>query len=203
MGSHTAFLDQRVSAAYTRSVHHDARIVLVGGGVRSGKSAFALKRAEALGQRRVFIATAEARDDEMRERARNHREERGDRFHTLEVPRELVSALHELTADVVVIDCLTLWISNLLLDGLDANTIDARVHELARVLAERRFHAVVVTNEVGLGIVPDNALARAFRDATGRAHQVLGRLADELYFGVMGQLLRLKPAPVETQTSSE
>lgn len=165
--------------------------------MRSGKSAFALRRAEQLGERRVFVATAEALDGEMRARAEAHREERADRYRTLEVPRELVAALARLDdADVVVIDCLTLWITNLLVDGLDGPAIERRVAELAALLAARRFHAVLVTNEVGLGIVPDNALARAFRDAAGRAHQTLGRVADELYFGMMGQLVRLKPAPL-------
>jgi adenosylcobinamide kinase / adenosylcobinamide-phosphate guanylyltransferase len=178
-----------------------ARIVLVGGGVRSGKSAFALARAEQLGPRRVFVATAEARDDEMRTRVRDHQVERGERYRTLEAPRELEAALLQLSdVDVVVIDCLTLWLTNLLLDDLDQAAISARVENLARVLLERRFHAIMVSNEVGLGIVPENALARAFRDVTGRAHQTLGRVADELYFGVMGQLLRLKPAPLETIT---
>jgi adenosylcobinamide kinase/adenosylcobinamide-phosphate guanylyltransferase len=180
------------------------QIVLIGGGVRSGKSAFALSRAEQLGTRRVFIATAEALDDEMRRRAHDHRLERGDRYRTLEEPRELVRALASLDAvDVVVIDCLTLWLTNLLVDGLDLQQIDARVGELAAELDRRRFHVLIVTNEVGLGIVPDNALARAFRDATGRAHQRLGRLADELYFGMMGQLVRLKPAPLATLSPAE
>ncbi len=186
-------------ATYTRGVQSTARIVLIGGGVRSGKSAFALTRAEQLGERRVFVATAEARDDEMRLRVRDHREERGQRYRTLEAPRELESTLRELRdVDVVVIDCLTLWLSNLLLDGLDAPALQQRVQGLAEELLRRRFHALVVTNEVGLGIVPDNALARTFRDVTGRAHQTLGRIADELYFGMMGQLVRLKPSPLET-----
>jgi adenosylcobinamide kinase/adenosylcobinamide-phosphate guanylyltransferase len=172
--------------------------VLVGGGVRSGKSAFALVRARQLGTRPAFVATAEALDEEMRERVARHRLERGLEFQTHESPRELVACLERIRgADVVVIDCLTLWISNLLLDGLTQGEIDLRVQELAACLERCPFHSLVVTNEVGLGIVPDNALARAFRDATGRAHQTLGRAAHEVYFGVMGQLLRLKPGPVE------
>jgi adenosylcobinamide kinase/adenosylcobinamide-phosphate guanylyltransferase len=174
------------------------RVVLVGGGVRSGKSAFALRRAAQLGERRVFLATAEVLDAEMRERAERHREERGSEYLTIEAPRELAATLRALRdVDVVVIDCLTLWISNLLLDGLDAARLAARVEELVSCLRASPFHSVIVTNEVGLGIVPENALARAFRDASGRAHQSLARVADELYFGVMGQLLRLKPAPLE------
>ena len=174
------------------------RIVLVGGGVRSGKSAFALRRAEQLGERRVFIATAEVRDEEMRARVLRHQEERGERYRNLEVPRELAHALRTLEgADVVVVDCLTLWLSNLLLDGLDKAQLEARVRELAQVLAERRRHSILVSNEVGLGIVPDNALARAFRDLSGTTHQWLGAVADEVYAGFFGQLLRLKPGPVE------
>jgi adenosylcobinamide kinase/adenosylcobinamide-phosphate guanylyltransferase len=175
-----------------------SKFVLVGGGVRSGKSAFALERARAFGDQLVFVATAEALDDEMRERADRHRAERGQAFRTVECPRELVQCLRGLTdVDGVVIDCLTLWISNLMMAGLSAAEIDARVVELADCLRSVDFQSVLVSNEVGLGIVPDNAMARAFRDATGRAHQVLGRAANELYFGVMGQLLRIKPAPLE------
>lgn len=167
--------------------------------MRSGKSAFALSRAAELGARRAFIATAEPFDDEMRERAVRHRAERGAAFRTIEAPRELVPALREAgrESDVVVIDCLTLWLSNLLLDGLDRAAVATRVAELAYELEQTRSHVVIVSNEVGLGIVPEAALARAFRDVSGAAHQALGRVVDELYFAVMGQLLRLRPAPLE------
>ncbi len=175
-----------------------AKIVLVGGGVRSGKSAFALALSRERGHRRVFVATGEALDEEMRARVAMHRKERGPDFRTIEAPRELVAALSRIeTADVIVIDCMTLWLSNLLLVGLSDAAIEARIEDLCRALAQRRFHTLLVTNEVGLGIVPENALARRFRDVAGRAHQRLGRAADEVYFGVMGQMLRLKPAPVE------
>jgi adenosylcobinamide kinase/adenosylcobinamide-phosphate guanylyltransferase len=177
---------------------------LVGGGVRSGKSAFALFRAEQLGSRRVFVATAELRaelrDDEMRARVLRHQEERAGRYRSVEAPRELSQALRAIEdADVVVVDCLTLWLSNLLLDGLEKSAIEARVRELCEVLQARQRHTVLVSNEVGLGIVPENALARAFRDLAGTTHQWLGRVADEVYVGVFGQLLRLKPGPVEAQ----
>jgi adenosylcobinamide kinase/adenosylcobinamide-phosphate guanylyltransferase len=171
---------------------------LVGGGVRSGKSAFALFRAEQLGTRRVFVATAEQRDDEMRARVARHKEERAGRYRSIEAPRELVPALHAVEdAEVVVVDCLTLWLSNLLLDGLDQRAIEGRVRELCAVLEARTRHTILVSNEVGLGIVPDNALARAFRDIAGTTHQWIGALADEVYAGLFGQLLRLKPGPVE------
>ncbi len=174
-----------------------AKVVLIGGGVRSGKSAFALLRASQLGQRRAFIATAEVRDDEMRERVERHREERGDAFRTIESPRALTETLQALSeVEVVVVDCLTLWLSNLLLDALSEVEIAERVEAFARALEQRRFSTVLVTNEVGLGIVPENALARRFRDIAGRAHQRLGRGADEVYLAALGQLLRLKPGPV-------
>jgi len=167
--------------------------------VRSGKSAYALERARALGQRRVFIATAEPFDDEMRERALRHRAEREGEFTTIEAPRLLVPALCEAsaTADVVVIDCLTLWLSNLLLDGLDKAAIASRVEELCATLASVPASVVVVSNEVGLGVVPDSKLGRLFRDVSGEAHQALARVVDELYFAVMGQLLRMRPGPLE------
>jgi adenosylcobinamide kinase/adenosylcobinamide-phosphate guanylyltransferase len=99
----------------------------------------------------------------------------------------------------VVVDCLTLWLTNLLVDGLSQTAIEARILELVELLCERRRHTILVSNEVGLGIVPDNALARAFRDVAGTAHQRIGACADEVYAGLFGQLLRLKPGPVEAQ----
>ena len=176
------------------------RIVFVGGGARSGKSAFALERASELGARRVFLATARAGDDEMRERIARHREERGVAWRTLEEPIGVAARIEALTdADVVVVDCLTLWLTNLLLAGADDAELEARVAELARVLGRCRPSVVLVTNEVGLGIVPENELSRRFRDIAGRAHQRLAAAADEVYLACWGALLRLKPAPVETR----
>jgi adenosylcobinamide kinase / adenosylcobinamide-phosphate guanylyltransferase len=181
-----------------------ARVVLIGGGVRSGKSAFALSRARELGARRAFIATAEPFDDEMRERAQRHRIERGDDFVTWEAPRALTAALREAwrEADVVVVDCLTLWLSNLLLEGLEREAIRLRVDELGRTLQESPAHVVLVSNEVGLGIVPESKLGRTFRDLSGEAHQTLGHQAHELYFAMMGQLVRLRPGPLELVASA-
>lgn len=175
-----------------------ARLVLVGGGVRSGKSAFALRRASELGARRVFLATAEARDAEMSDRIARHQIERGDSFATVEEPLALAERLTALGArgdvDVVLIDCLTLWLSNLLVRGDDERRVDAAVAELVQVLAARRFHAVLVTNEVGMGIVPESALGRLFRDVAGRSHQRLAALADEVHFAALGLVLKLKPS---------
>jgi adenosylcobinamide kinase/adenosylcobinamide-phosphate guanylyltransferase len=173
-------------------------VVLVGGGARSGKSRFALARARALGARRVFVATGQALDGEMDRRIALHRAERGADFATIEEPLELGRVLRDPSGtDVVLVDCLTLWLSNLLLRGDDEPAIARAVTDLCAVLAERRRHAVIVTNEVGLGIVPDNALARTFRDVAGRAHQELAAIADEIHVAILGTVLRLRPGPVE------
>jgi adenosylcobinamide kinase / adenosylcobinamide-phosphate guanylyltransferase len=178
-------------------------IALIGGGVRCGKSAFALALARQLGTRRLFIATAQAFDDEMAQRIAAHRVERGDEFITLEEPLAVPEALEQCDADVVVIDCLTLWLSNLLMQDASDAQIEARVAALAQALSTQRFHSVIVTNEVGMGVVPDNALGRRFRDCAGRAHQRLSALADHVYFGALGSLLRLRPGPVCLQRLEE
>jgi adenosylcobinamide kinase/adenosylcobinamide-phosphate guanylyltransferase len=174
------------------------RLVLVAGGARSGKSRFGLGRAQALGPRRLFIATAEPSDDEMRDRIARHRAERGGGFDTLEEARRLPEALAgDRDHDVVLVDCLTIWISNLLVGGAAAGAVEERVAALLGVLAQRRAHVVIVSNEVGMGLVPDTPLGRVFRDLTGFAHQRIAAVADELYFAAMGVTLRLRPAPVE------
>lgn len=182
-----------------------SELILVGGGARSGKSAFALALARSLGARRAFVATAEARDLEMRERIARHREERGAEFSTVEEPLELartVSALRGI--DVAVVDCLTLWLSNLLLRGDPPAVIASRVEELLAALATAPFHAVLVTNEVGMGVVPESALGRAFRDVEGRAHQVLAARADRLYLAALGTVVRIRPGPiVETRNPGD
>jgi adenosylcobinamide kinase / adenosylcobinamide-phosphate guanylyltransferase len=180
-----------------------SRLILVGGGVRSGKSAFALARAAALGGRAAFVATAEALDGEMDARIARHRAERGDRFTTVEAPLDLPEALTALgdaapidRAGVVVIDCLTLWLSNLLVRDTPPARLHARLDDLAAALARRRFHAIVVTNEVGMGVVPPTPLGRAFRDLAGTAHQRLAALADEIHLAALGVVVRLHPAPI-------
>ena len=176
------------------------RLILVGGGARSGKSRFALARAQALGARRLFIATAERSDDEMRDRIARHRAERGDGFDTVEEPRALPETLAaDRDHDVILVDCLTIWIANLLVGGAPPEAVHERVAALVAALAQRRAHIVVVSNEVGMGLVPDTPLGRVFRDLTGQAHQRLAAVADELYLAAMGVVLRLRPGPVEAQ----
>ena len=177
------------------------RIVLVGGGARSGKSTFALARARELGARRLFVATARRYDAEMSERIDRHRTERGAEFTTIEEPIALSEALAgAANYDVAVVDCLTLWLSNLLLDGAGADEVERRVVELAASLSRAPCHVVLVTNEVGMGLHPDTPLGRTFRDLAGRAHQQLSAVADEVHLAVLGLIVRLKPSPIETRS---
>ena len=164
-------------------------IVLVGGGSRSGKSAYALELARAYGNRKAFIATAQVFDEEMQERVRLHREERRDEFTTIEEPYELVLAVAKLEshADVVVVDCLTLWLTNLLLADREAEAEAALV-----ALAKSALPCILITNEVGCGIVPENALARRFRDLAGRLNQRAAALATEVHYTVFGIPMRIK-----------
>ena len=171
------------------------RVTLILGGARSGKSRYA----EALAPRRkgepAYIATAEITDAEMRERIRHHREQRGAHWRTIEAPLDLVAALRQ--ADglkaFTLVECLTVWINNLIFHGKDVAQEVERFHQS---LAEVKGHVVIVSNEVGLGIVPDNALARRFRDELGRAHQTIAQMADEVVFIAAGLPMTLKkPKP--------
>jgi adenosylcobinamide kinase/adenosylcobinamide-phosphate guanylyltransferase len=174
------------------------KFVFIGGGARSGKSRFALARAFALGQRRLFVATAEPLDDEMRDRIARHRQQRGSAFDTVEEPMALPEVIAaERAHDVIVVDCLTLWLSNLLVRGADADVAARRLDALVEALRVRHAHVVLVSNEVGMGLVPETPLGRLFRDLAGGAHQRLAALADEVYLAATGVVLRLRPAPVE------
>ena len=175
------------------------RIVLVGGGVRSGKSDFALARARALGARRAFVATAQAYDGEMQTRIARHQQERDASFTTIEEPLALEDAIARASAvsDVVLVDCLTLWLSNLLCDDATDEALHARFASLEASLRAASCPIVLVTNEVGLGIVPENALARRFRDGAGALHRRPPAAADEVHLAAMGLVIRLKPAPIE------
>lgn len=173
------------------------RIALVGGGVRSGKSAFALALARARGTRRAFVATAQALDAEMEARIAEHARTRGSDFTTVEEPLALPAVLERLgEVDVVVVDCLTLWLSNLLIRDVSVAHIEREVGALTDALNGSRFDVVLVTNEVGMGVVPESSLGRAFRDLAGRTHQRLASVSDEIYLAVLGVVLRLRPDPV-------
>ena len=166
------------------------RCILVLGGARSGKSRYAEGLADGIAGDRLYIATAQPGDEEMAVRIAAHRQRRGDHWTTLEAPLALAEALAGADAPFVLIDCLTLWISNLLLADID---IAPRVEALAEALRARPGTVAVVSNEVGLGIVPDNALARRFRDEAGLANQRLAQACDEVVFLAAGLPLKLKP----------
>jgi adenosylcobinamide kinase / adenosylcobinamide-phosphate guanylyltransferase len=163
------------------------QIILVTGGARSGKSTYAEQRAGELGSRRLYLATAEAKDEEMALRIAEHQKRRGSEWVTIEEPIELADVLLACRnqIDCAVVDCLTLWLSNLLIRS-DENYVEEKVETLVEMLPRLDFHVVLVTNEVGWGIVPDNPLARQFRDLAGRVNQRIAAIATEVILTVAG-----------------
>ncbi|TIV54243.1 MAG: bifunctional adenosylcobinamide kinase/adenosylcobinamide-phosphate guanylyltransferase [Mesorhizobium sp.] len=168
----------------------DRKLTLVLGGARSGKSSHAESLTIAHPSPWAYIATAQAYDDEMRERIALHRSRRGEGWVTVDAPLDLVGAIGALPDhQPVLIDCLTLWLTNQMLAEHD---IEAECRQLADVLSRPRGPWFVVSNEVGLGIVPDNALARRFRDAAGRLNQQVAAVADNVLMMVAGLPLKVK-----------
>lgn len=170
------------------------RFVLILGGARSGKSSFAMELAEKKKGQRFYLATAAALDDEMKERIEKHKKERPPSWKTVEEPEHIPKALKELRTEcsVVVLDCITLWLSNLLHSGYDEEKIWEKIKEFQGVVRENDYMLLAVSNEVGLGIVPDNPLARRFRDLAGRVNQKLTEAADEVYFLMSGIPQKIK-----------
>ena len=165
--------------------------VFVTGGARSGKSEFAVRLGREAGSPVTFIATATAGDGEMEERIRSHRSARPADWSTVEAPLALLSAIANASADhFVIVDCLTLWVSNLLGADHSGDEIRSLADGVAVELARRR--GVVVTNEVGLGIVPANELARTFRDVLGAVNSTFAAHADRSLLMVAGRALELK-----------
>jgi adenosyl cobinamide kinase/adenosyl cobinamide phosphate guanylyltransferase len=159
------------------------------GGARSGKSRHAEALVQAWPQPWSYIATAQAFDDEMRARIAEHRTRRPDGWRTIDAPLDLAQALREAGDTPVLIDCLTLWLTNLILGEHDIVTA---VAALLAALSARKALTVVVSNEVGLGIVPDNALSRRFRDEAGVLHQRVAEVADHVVLVVAGLPLQVK-----------
>lgn len=165
-------------------------LTLILGGARSGKSRYAEDLLAAEPAPWTYIATAQALDDEMTERIAHHRARRDSRWHTVDAPLDLIEAVGALPGGrPVVVDCLTLWLTNVMLAERD---VEAESLRLADALARPRGRWVVVANEVGLGIVPDNALARRFRDAAGRLNQMVAARADSVLFMVAGLPMKVK-----------
>lgn len=168
-------------------------VTLVLGGARSGKSRFGEALVAGHPGRHVYLATAEAGDAEMAERIRRHRERRGSDWVTVEEPLDLPRALEAAArSGAVLVDCLTLWLTNLLQQSHD---VGGATRELLAKLPSLDGPVVFISNEVGLGIVPDNALARAFRDHAGFLHQAVAAAADRVYFVAAGLPMLLKKEP--------
>lgn len=174
-------------------------ITLILGGARSGKSQFAETLVATQGGSACYIATGEARDDEMRARIDHHRARRGSAWQTIEEPLEAagVVAAHAAADNPILIDCLTLWVSNLMHADRD---VDAACDELVAALSRAKGDVTLVANETGLGIVPMNALARAFRDEAGRVNQRVAAAADTVYFMVAGLPHALKKEGIVAAT---
>src|SRR5690606_28052407 len=167
-----------------------SKTILITGGARSGKSGIAETMALSLASHAIYVATAEAHDDEMSARIAAHRARRGPEWSTLAAPIDLLAALRASEGQGPrLVDCLTLWLSNLMLAGHDWA---AAGRALAAALPKVRDPVILVTNEVGMGIVPDNLLARDFRDAAGQLNQRIAAAVDEVYLAVAGLPLRVK-----------
>lgn len=163
------------------------------GGARSGKSAFALEMALKRPGRKVYVATAAALDPEMEERIRAHRAGRGEGWTTVEEQVDLAAVVSSLSGgDSAVVDCITLWVTNLMGEGLADADIMARARSLGDALAATEASITVVSNEVGLGIVPANETARRFRDVAGSVNQALAARASEVWFVASGVPLRMR-----------
>jgi adenosylcobinamide kinase/adenosylcobinamide-phosphate guanylyltransferase len=172
-------------------------ITLILGGARSGKSDLALRLAQGLPGRKAFVATAQASDAEMAERIEHHRRRRGPSWDLFEEPLEVGRLLQRIGPqfEVILVDCLTLWISNRLMaageDG-DEESLKGELDLICEAGRRDGLQLFLVSNEVGMGIVPENVLARSFRDWSGRAHQILAQSADAVYFCVAGLGIKLK-----------
>lgn len=173
----------------------ECRVALVLGGARSGKSRYGQTLAERSGRELLFVATAQGLDDEMRDRIRRHREERGENWRTREEPLDLVDALREESAParITLVDCLTLWLSNLMHVG---RSPEDEISRLTRALSALNGPAILVSNEVGLGLAPMTPLGREFRDWQGRLNGEVARVAEVVVVMNAGLPSLIKPAPM-------
>ena len=172
-----------------------AHLTFILGGCRSGKSGFALKTAhETTAARRVFIATSVPFDEEMQDRVKRHRAERGTGWTTVEAPLTLPEAINEHARQdrLILADCLTLWVSNLLLELQDPVKVEDRIPHLVNAVRSAPGSIILVSNEVGCGVVPDNRLARRFRDLAGSANQAIAAAAERVVWVVAGIPVHVK-----------
>ena len=173
-------------------------IYLFIGGCRSGKSAAALQQAKQFGaDRKIFVATCQPQDAEMHARVERHRQERDATWETIEEPLEIAAIVHQHSGPqtVILVDCLTLWLTNMIVQDADDATISQRIATLEDALSNARGTVLLVANDVGMGIVPDNAMSRRFRDWAGSLNQQMARCAREVILTVAGI-----PVPIKTTT---
>ncbi|WP_457553982.1 bifunctional adenosylcobinamide kinase/adenosylcobinamide-phosphate guanylyltransferase [Desulfobacula sp.] len=172
------------------------KITFVVGGCRSGKSSFALDQANRVkGENKYFIATSVPKDSEMEKRVQNHQQERGQDWHTIEEPVKIHERIDQLSpkACVILVDCLTLWVSNLMFHSYGEAQIDEAIQHLEKSLEQCECQVFLVSNEVGCGIVPENKLARQFRDFAGFVNQRIAKMADTVVMTVAGIDVQIKP----------
>lgn len=169
------------------------KIIFILGGARSGKSTYALELAKKY-KKVAFIATCQGLDKEMKERIALHRKVRPGHWQTFEETKDINSLLQKIgnAFDCIIIDCLTLLVSNLILEERSQKIIENRINEMVACLKKNKGRAIVISNEVGLGIVPENKLARHFRDIAGKVNQTVARESDEVFFMVSGIPMRIK-----------
>jgi len=169
--------------------------IFVIGGCRSGKSRHALELAQKMKARqKVFMATCVPRDEEMKKRVARHQAERSDNWNTVEVPLKLPGAIlaHSQDSDLILVDCLTLWTTNLLMEEGDPDRVETHIRELSSALKTAHCPVILVSNEVGNGIVPENDLARQFRDMVGWVNQGVAACADRVVWMVAGIPVTIK-----------
>lgn len=169
----------------------NSKVTFVLGGARSGKSEFAEELVLAMGLKPIYLATGRAYDDEMEDRIATHKERRGANWETVEEPLALSDALmqSDFEGRVILVDCLTLWVTNLMMAGADIKT---ECEQLANTLLKLKTPVVLVSNEVGLSIIPENKMAREFRDYAGFVNQRIAKISNEAYFIAAGLPLKLK-----------
>ena len=170
------------------------RLTFITGGQRSGKSSFAVKLASARAERVVFVATCIPKDDEMKARIEQHKKARPRHWRTIVAEKEISSLLAQLRGcDLVIIDCLTLLVSNYLIQGESEEAVLQEAKRIVETAKRASFETVIVSNQVGWGVIPTNPLARKFVDTLGKVNQIVAKYADEVILVVCGIPLKLKP----------
>jgi adenosylcobinamide kinase/adenosylcobinamide-phosphate guanylyltransferase len=170
------------------------RFILITGGVRSGKSSFGERLSKKLGKEFVYVATSIPFDKEMKQRVKKHKENRSKIWKVIEEPINVIKVLkkEDKKGKVILLDCLTLLITNWLMKKYKENSIEKKIKEIAEFCKNCSSSVVIISNEVGMGIVPKNKLSRLFRDIQGKSNQILAKYADNVYFMVAGLPMRLK-----------